>query len=115
MEKHLTNVAIQVHGGAMEALFISSFPTCRSLELRLLWVLSLSPCRPFQQPILLRVSLQKRTESYDKEFGGKWGIRQLKLHLMALHGVSAVNTLFHEIQSLILRSLLSVQQVCGAQ
>lgn len=56
-------------------------------------------------------SPQKRTESYDKEFGGKWGIRQLKLHLMALHGVPAVNTLFYEIQSLILRSLLAVQQV----
>lgn len=60
---------------------------------------------------ILSSSPQKRTESYDKEFGGKWGIRQLKLHLMALHGVPAVNTLFYEIQSLILRSLLSVQQV----
>ncbi|CAM9517954.1 unnamed protein product [Ectocarpus sp. 4 AP-2014] len=60
---------------------------------------------------LTNIAIQKRTESYDKEFGGKWGVRQLKLHLMALHGVAAVNTLFHEIQSLILRSLLSVQQV----
>ncbi|CAM9990359.1 unnamed protein product, partial [Scytosiphon promiscuus] len=60
---------------------------------------------------LTNVAIQKRTESYDKDFGGKWGLRQLKLHLMALHGVAAVNTLFHEIQSLILRSLLSVQQV----
>ena len=53
---------------------------------------------------------QKRTENYDKGFGGKWGIRQLKLHLMGLHGVPAVNDLFDEIQQLIVRSLLSVQQ-----
>lgn len=77
-------------------------------------MLDLHPVR-FNTPPFFRVSLQKRTESYDKEFGGKWGIRQLKLHLMALHGVSAVNTLFHEIQSLILRSLLSVQQVCSVR
>ena len=85
-----------------------------SLKSRLPRVLALHSER-FDTTFFSAFLLQKRTESYDKEFGGKWGLRQLKLHLMALHGVSAVNTLFQEIQSLILRSLLSVQQVCSVQ
>ncbi|CAN0345763.1 unnamed protein product, partial [Discosporangium mesarthrocarpum] len=56
---------------------------------------------------LTNVAIQKRTESYDKIFGGKWDIRQLKLHLMGRHGVACTDRLFGEIQALILQSLLA--------
>jgi tubulin polyglutamylase TTLL9 len=60
---------------------------------------------------LTNVAIQKKGDDYDAESGGKWDVRSLKLYLMHKYGVSRVNTLFHHIQLLCIRSLLAVQKV----
>ncbi|CAM9169398.1 unnamed protein product [Chrysoparadoxa australica] len=63
------------------------------------------------QKHLTNVSIQKKTESYDKVFGGKWELRQLKLHLMGIYGAEKADKMFWSVQEVILKSLQSVQQV----
>jgi tubulin polyglutamylase TTLL9 len=61
---------------------------------------------------LTNVAIQKKSADYSKdEHGGKWDLRQLKLYLMSRYGVVMVDRLFNEIQMIVLRSLLAVQQV----
>ena len=40
---------------------------------------------------LTNVSLQKHTEEYDQNHGGKWDLRRLKLFLVATYGEDIVN------------------------
>ena len=61
---------------------------------------------------LTNVAIQKKSADYAKdEHGGKWDLRHLKLYLMSRYGVVMVDRLFNEIQMIILRSLLAVQQI----
>eukprot|EP00960_Hanusia_phi_P076633 768590-Hanusia_phi.AAC.4 len=43
--------------------------------------------------------------------GCKWELKSMKLFLISKHGIEAANNLMHDIQMLILRSLLAVQKV----
>jgi len=60
---------------------------------------------------LTNASVQKKGDDYDKEQGCKWDLRSLKMLLISQHGLRAVDELFYDIQCVITRSLLSVQQV----
>ena len=60
---------------------------------------------------LTNASIQKTKDDYDKDQGCKWDLRSLKMFLIARHGMRAVDELFYEMQCVITRSLLSVQQV----
>lgn len=60
---------------------------------------------------LTNVAIQKKSETYDSETGGKWMFRDLKLYLMSRYGSTMVDRLFNEIQSVMMRSLFSVQNV----
>ena len=56
-------------------------------------------------------AIQKNAENYDRRTGGKLELRALKLYLMGKYGRDRVDALFWDIQMVILRSLLAVQQV----
>lgn len=60
---------------------------------------------------LTNVAIQKQAPDYDRESGIKWGMRQLRVYLTSKHGQQAADGVFREMQNLVLRSLLSVQQV----
>ncbi|KAG7400772.1 hypothetical protein PHYBOEH_004578 [Phytophthora boehmeriae] len=49
--------------------------------------------------------------SLDVKHGGKWDLRNLKLYMMSKHGPERTNKLFHEIQLVIIKSLLSVEKI----
>lgn len=46
-----------------------------------------------------------------KQTGGKWDLRSLKLHLICRVGKEATDRLFQEMQGIIVRSLLAVQKI----
>lgn len=60
---------------------------------------------------LTNVAIQKTAENYDERTGGKMELQALKMYLMSRYGVERIDALFWEIQMIILRSLLAVQQV----
>eukprot|EP00942_MAST-04A_sp_MAST-4A-sp1_P008094 g8094.t1 len=60
---------------------------------------------------LTNVAIQKHGEHYNSETGGKWDLRQLKLHLVSRHGIATVDKMFYDIQMMIIHSLLAVQPV----
>eukprot|EP01038_Epipyxis_sp_PR26KG_P007644 gene7644-10404_t len=60
---------------------------------------------------LTNVAIQKTAENYDERTGGKMELQGLKLYLMSKYGVERIDALFWEIQLIILRALLAVQQV----
>jgi tubulin polyglutamylase TTLL9 len=60
---------------------------------------------------LTNVAIQKHGDNYNSETGGKWDLRQLKLHLISRHGIQTVDKMFYECQMIIIHSLLSVQPV----
>jgi len=60
---------------------------------------------------LTNVAIQKTDANYDAETGCKWSMHSLKQFLISRHGLEATNKCFHEIQNVIIRSLLGVQKV----
>ncbi|KAG3110768.1 putative tubulin polyglutamylase [Phytophthora idaei] len=60
---------------------------------------------------LTNVAVQKTSENYNKQHGGKWDLRNLKLYMMSKHGPERINKLFYEIQLVIIKSLLSVEKI----
>jgi len=60
---------------------------------------------------LTNVAVQKSAENYNRETGGKWDVRDLKLYLMSRFGAQRIDKLFKDIQDVVLRSLLSVEKV----
>lgn len=60
---------------------------------------------------LTNFSIQKHAPTYDSKNGTKWPLYNLKLHMITKHGEKAVHDLFHQIEELITRSLLAVQNV----
>lgn len=59
---------------------------------------------------LTNVAVQKTSIDYNPDFGGKWEIGKLKAYLACKHGFDAANTLFADIQGIMLRSLFTVQK-----
>lgn len=62
---------------------------------------------------LTNVAIQKTAENYDNRTGGKMELQALKFYLMSIHGVDRVDALFWEMQMIVIKSLLAVQQVRG--
>ena len=62
---------------------------------------------------LLCQAIQKKADDYDDRTGGKWELPHLKMYLVSRFGMPVVDALFWEIQMIVIRSLLSVQQVGG--
>ncbi|GMH94951.1 hypothetical protein TrST_g1523 [Triparma strigata] len=60
---------------------------------------------------LTNVAIQKKSDTYDSETGGKWSLRDLKLYLMSRYGVAVVDRLFNEMEMTIMRCLFSVQNI----
>uniref|UniRef100_A0A5K3F1Q8 Tubulin--tyrosine ligase-like protein 9 n=2 Tax=Mesocestoides corti TaxID=53468 RepID=A0A5K3F1Q8_MESCO len=60
---------------------------------------------------LTNVAIQKMAPDYDVMKGCKWSICRLRRYLLARHGFERVNRLFHEIDSIFVLSLLSVQNI----
>ncbi|KAG5187924.1 tubulin-tyrosine ligase family-domain-containing protein [Tribonema minus] len=58
---------------------------------------------------LTNVAIQKKAEGYDRGVGCKLALHALKLLLTARHGAAAVDELFHDMECLVVRALLSVQ------
>ncbi len=59
---------------------------------------------------LTNASVQKTSDDYDKTVGCKWPIQSLKMFLVSKHGLRPVDELYYNMQCVITRSLLSVQQ-----
>jgi tubulin polyglutamylase TTLL9 len=59
---------------------------------------------------LTNVAIQKTSDEYHAA-GSKWSLHSLRLYMISRHGADAVNKLFNGMQSVILRSLESVQKV----
>lgn len=59
---------------------------------------------------LTNVSVQMNCDKYDERRGGKWDLHQFKLYLVSREGHERVDEMFCEIESIVLFSLLSVQQ-----
>lgn len=60
---------------------------------------------------LTNVAVQKTSELYNADTGGKWDLQRLKMLLAAKHGIPATDTLFRGMQDVVVRSLQSVQKV----
>lgn len=60
---------------------------------------------------LTNVAIQKKSDTYDSETGGKWLLRELKLYLMSRYGTAIVDKLFYDMEQVIVQALLSVQNV----
>ena len=60
---------------------------------------------------LTNVAIQKAAENYDERTGGKMDLQSLKLFLVSRYGVDRIDALFHEIQMIIVKSLVAVQHI----
>lgn len=60
---------------------------------------------------LTNVAVQKHNEDYNEHHGGKWSLANLRLYLKAMYGADATARLFEELESVILHSIKSVQNV----
>ena len=60
---------------------------------------------------LTNVAIQKAAENYDERTGGKMDLQSLKLFLVSRYGVDRIDSLFHKIQMIILKSLIAVQHI----
>lgn len=64
---------------------------------------------------LTNVAIQKQTDNYDENLGGKWTIEKLKLYLMSKYEPEKVHFAFFKIQEVIIKTLESVQKVMSAE
>eukprot|EP00117_Sycon_ciliatum_P004145 scpid76188/ scgid2560/ Probable tubulin polyglutamylase TTLL9; Tubulin--tyrosine ligase-like protein 9 len=60
---------------------------------------------------LTNVAIQKTAPDYDPEKGCKWGLQELRNFFVAKHGQDAADTLYREIDNVLIRSLESVQKI----
>ena len=60
---------------------------------------------------LTNVAVQKKNDNYDRDNGGKWDLRQLKIYLIAKYGEDKVYKLFDNMQRIIIKSFQAVQGV----
>lgn len=60
---------------------------------------------------LTNVAIQKYSEKYSGDHGGKWSTKSLKFFLEMVHGTEKATKCFDDINNLIIMSLKSVQSV----
>ena len=60
---------------------------------------------------LTNVAVQKQSATYDKQIGGKWYCRELKIYLMGRYNEEQVNSMFDGIQNIIIKCFYAVQSV----
>lgn len=60
---------------------------------------------------LTNVAIQKYSEKYSGDHGGKWSTKNLKFYLEMVYGTDKSSRCFEEINNLIIMSLKSVQSV----
>jgi tubulin polyglutamylase TTLL9 len=60
---------------------------------------------------LTNVAIQKTSENYDSQTGGKWDLRLLKLYLISKYGHDRVIECFRKIQNIFTKALQAVQRV----
>jgi len=60
---------------------------------------------------LTNVAIQCTDANYNSEAGCKWSLHSLRQYMISQHGMEATNACFHEMQNVIIRSLLAVQKV----
>jgi len=60
---------------------------------------------------LTNVAVQKHSEDYNEENGGKWHIKNLRLWLQATYGQEATDSCFYNIRNLIYHSLKATQSI----
>ena len=58
---------------------------------------------------LTNVAVQKNSSTYDRQIGGKWYFRELKIYLMSRFDEESVNKMFDGIQSIILKCFKAVK------
>lgn len=60
---------------------------------------------------LTNVAIQKKSEDYNRSHGGKWDLSNLRLFIQGIYGFEKAQTLFEEINSIIIHSLKASQNV----
>ena len=60
---------------------------------------------------LTNVAIQKFSDKYSGDHGGKWSTKSLRFYLEMVHGAEKANRCFEEINNMIIMSLKSVQSV----
>lgn len=60
---------------------------------------------------LTNVAIQKYSEKYSGDHGGKWSTKNLKFYLEMVYGSQRANRCFEDMNNLIIMSLKSVQSV----
>jgi tubulin polyglutamylase TTLL9 len=60
---------------------------------------------------LTNVAIQKRSDNYDEERGGKWLLDKLRLYLTSKYGHERVDECFYNVQQIIIKTLSSVVKV----
>jgi len=60
---------------------------------------------------LTNVSVQKHSEDYNEDHGGKWHIKNLQLYLQATYGGEQTEKMFQQIRALIYHSLKAAQNI----
>ena len=58
---------------------------------------------------LTNVAVQKNSSTYDRQIGGKWYFRELKIYLMSRFDEESVNKMFDGIQNIILKCFKAVK------
>lgn len=62
---------------------------------------------------LTNVAIQKQSQNYDENIGGKWYLDKLKLYLLSKYGEHKVTESFIKIEKLILKTLEAMVKVIG--
>lgn len=60
---------------------------------------------------LTNVAVQKRSDNYDEDRGGKWLLDKLRLYLASKYGMEKVDECFYNVQQIIIKTLSSVTKV----
>lgn len=60
---------------------------------------------------LTNVAVQKQSDNYDEERGGKYLLDKLRLYILSKFGEEASETCFFEIQELIIKTLIATAKV----
>ena len=60
---------------------------------------------------LTNVAVQKHSDKYDRDFGGKWDLRRLRIFMQSVHGKDNVEKLFLALEDIMVASLQAVSKV----
>ena len=60
---------------------------------------------------LTNVAIQKNTDNYDEERGGKYLLDKLRLYILAKYGEESCDKSFFDIQELVIKTLIATSRV----